>query len=106
MDPDKVMEDPVDIEALLEAPFLFGVGVMGLWELPWDTPIYCGQRTTIIPRSIPMIIPTEQLLNIPGIRVLSVRVEAHSIKCEIESIQDYSLCHRCGQKATEFHGYD
>jgi hypothetical protein len=26
-----------------------------------------------------MIIPTEQLLNIPGIRVLSVRVEAHSI---------------------------
>ena len=27
MDPDKVMEDPVDIEALLEALFLFGVGV-------------------------------------------------------------------------------
>src|ERR687896_1810815 len=53
-----------------------------------------------------MMIPTEQLLNIPGIRVLSVRVEAHSIKCEIESTQGYSLCHRCGQKATEFHGYD
>jgi hypothetical protein len=27
MDPDKVMEDPVDIKALLEALFLFGVGV-------------------------------------------------------------------------------
>ncbi len=27
MDPDKVMEDPVDIEALLEALFLFGVGI-------------------------------------------------------------------------------
>jgi transposase len=53
-----------------------------------------------------MIIPTEQLLNIPGIRVLSVRVEAHSIKSEIESTQGYSMCHRCGQKATEFHGYD
>jgi transposase len=53
-----------------------------------------------------MIIPTEHLLNIPGIRVLSVRVEAHSIKCEIESTQGYSLCYRCGQKATEFHGYD
>ena len=53
-----------------------------------------------------MIIPTEQLLNIPGIRVLSVRVEAHSITCEIESTQGYSMCHRCGQKATEFHGYD
>ena len=37
---------------------------------------------------------------------MSVRVEAHSITCEIESTQGYSLCHRCGQKATEFHGYD
>jgi hypothetical protein len=27
MDPGKVMEDPVDIEALLKALFLFGVGV-------------------------------------------------------------------------------
>ena len=27
MNPDKVMEDPVDIEALLEALFLFGIGV-------------------------------------------------------------------------------
>jgi hypothetical protein len=27
MDPGKVMEDPVDIEALLEMLFLFGVGV-------------------------------------------------------------------------------
>ncbi len=27
MDPDKVMEDPVDIEAWLQALFLFGVGV-------------------------------------------------------------------------------
>jgi len=53
-----------------------------------------------------MIIPSEQRLNIPGICVLSVRFEAHSIKCEIESTQGYSMCHRCGQKATEFHGYD
>ena len=27
MNPDKVMEDPVDIEALLEPFFLFGVGI-------------------------------------------------------------------------------
>ena len=27
MDPDKVMEDPVDIEALLETLFLFGIGI-------------------------------------------------------------------------------
>jgi transposase len=37
---------------------------------------------------------------------LSVRIEAHTITCEIESTQGYSMCHRCGQKATEFHGYD
>jgi hypothetical protein len=49
-----------------------------------------------------MIIPTEQLLNISGIRVLSVRVEAHSIQCEIESSQGYSMCHRCGQKPWNF----
>jgi hypothetical protein len=53
-----------------------------------------------------MVIPTEQLLNIPGIRVLSVKYDEDKIECQIESTQGYSLCHRCGQKATEFHGYD
>jgi transposase len=48
-------------------------------------------------------IPTEQLLNIPGIRVLSVKYDEHKIECQIELTQDYSLCHKCGQKATEFH---
>lgn len=32
-----------------------------------------------------MTIPTEQLLNIPGIRVLSVKVDENKIECEIES---------------------
>jgi len=53
-----------------------------------------------------MIISIEQLLNIPGIRVLSVKVEEHIIQCEIESTQGYSMCHRCGQEATEFHEYE
>jgi transposase len=48
-------------------------------------------------------ISTEQLLNIPEIRVLSAQVEERLIQCEIESTQGYSICHRCGQKATEFH---
>jgi transposase len=48
-------------------------------------------------------IPTEQLLNIPGIRVLSVKYDEHKIECQIELTQGYSLCHKCGQKATEFH---
>ena len=50
-----------------------------------------------------MTIPTEQLLNIPGIRVLSVKYDEHKIECPIELTQGYSLCHKCGQKATEFH---
>ncbi len=50
-----------------------------------------------------MTIPIEQLLNIPGIRVLSVKYDEDKIECQIESTQGYSLCHTCGQKATEFH---
>ncbi|MGH9837705.1 MAG: transposase family protein [Blastocatellia bacterium] len=53
-----------------------------------------------------MIIPTEQLLNIPGIRVLSVNYDEKKIECQIESTQGYSICHKCGQKATEFHEHE
>jgi transposase len=49
---------------------------------------------------------TEQLLNIPGIRVLSVKYDETRIECQIESTQGYSLCHKCGQKATEFHEHE
>ena len=50
-----------------------------------------------------MTIPIEHLLNIPGIRVLSVKYDEHKITCQIESTQGYSICHTCGRKATEFH---
>lgn len=50
-----------------------------------------------------MTISTEQLLNIPGIRVLNVKYDENKIECQIESTQGYSICHKCGQKATEFH---
>jgi transposase len=51
-------------------------------------------------------IPTEQLLNIPGIRVLSVKYDEDKIECQIESTQGYSMCHKCGQRATEFHEHE
>jgi transposase len=51
-------------------------------------------------------IPIEQLLNIPGIRVLSVKYDEHTIEYQIESTQGYSMCHTCGQKATEFHEHE
>ena len=50
-----------------------------------------------------MTIPSEQLLNIPGIRVLGVKYDEHTIECPIESTRGYSMCPTCGQKATEFH---
>ena len=53
-----------------------------------------------------MTIPPEQLLNIPGIRVLSVKYDEHKIECEIESTQGYSICHKCGQKATQFYEHE
>lgn len=53
-----------------------------------------------------MTIPPEQLLNIPGIRVLNVTYGENKIEFEIESTQGYSNCHKCGRQATEFYELD
>lgn len=47
----------------------------------------------------------QQLLNISDIRVLSVEINDRQMKCEIETTQGSSICHKCGQQATAFHGY-
>jgi transposase len=49
-----------------------------------------------------MQVPIEQLLNLPDIQVLEVEITEREIKCDIESTRGYSICHRCGQKATKF----
>jgi transposase len=49
-----------------------------------------------------MTVQFEQLLNLPDIRVLSFEMDEERIKCEIESTRGYALCHRCGQRATQF----
>lgn len=49
-----------------------------------------------------MQVPIEQLLNLPDIQVLNVEITEREIKCDIESTHGYSICHRCGQKATKF----
>ena len=49
-----------------------------------------------------MQVPIEQLLNLPDIQVLNVEITEREIKCDIESTRGYSICHRCGQKATKF----
>jgi len=70
----------------------------------------CGMPQYIVviesqnhPKEPPVTIPIEHLLNIPGIRVLSVKYDEHKATCQVESTQGYSICHTCGRKATEFH---
>jgi transposase len=44
----------------------------------------------------------EQLLNLPDVRVLSFEMDEERIKCDIESARGYAICHKCGQRATQF----
>lgn len=47
----------------------------------------------------------EQLLNLPGVRVLDADIAEREMTIQIESTDDYAVCHKCGQKATEFYCY-
>ena len=49
-----------------------------------------------------MNIPIEQLLNLPDVRILNVEVSKREIRCDLESIRGFAICHRCGEKATQF----
>ncbi|MCW5967865.1 MAG: hypothetical protein KIT57_05080 [Blastocatellales bacterium] len=53
-----------------------------------------------------MAISIEHLLNIPGIRVLSVNYDEKKIECQIESTRGYSICHKCGRKASDLHEHE
>jgi transposase len=45
----------------------------------------------------------EQLLNLPGVRVLSAEINEQEINLTVESTPHWAICHQCGQRATEFH---
>jgi hypothetical protein len=45
----------------------------------------------------------EQLLNLPGVRVLSAEIAEREMTIQIETIEDHAIRHKCGQKATEFY---
>ena len=49
-----------------------------------------------------MDIPIEQLLNLPDVRILKVEVSKREIRCDLESTRGFAICHRCGEKATQF----
>ena len=45
----------------------------------------------------------EQLLNLRGVRVLNVELTDRKVTIVIEITEDHAICHKCGQKATEFY---
>jgi hypothetical protein len=47
----------------------------------------------------------EQLLNLPGVRVLDADIAEREMTIQIESTDDYAVCHNCGQRATESYCY-
>lgn len=47
----------------------------------------------------------EQLLNLSGIQVLNAELSEQEMTIQIESTEDYAICHKCGRKATEFYCY-
>lgn len=45
----------------------------------------------------------ESLLNIPGVEVLQTEILEKEISIHVKIKSNYTRCHQCGQKATEFH---
>ncbi|MGH9849271.1 MAG: transposase family protein [Blastocatellia bacterium] len=45
----------------------------------------------------------EQMLNLDDVKVLSAEIKEQEIELHAESKGNHSICHQCGQKATEFH---
>jgi len=49
-----------------------------------------------------MDISIERLLDMPVVRVLNSEINEREISIRVEFSQHHSICHKCGQKATEF----
>ena len=50
-----------------------------------------------------MKVEIESLLNLPGVRVTRIEIEAQEIVLHVELTATKTRCHRCGQWATEFY---
>jgi transposase len=50
-----------------------------------------------------MSISIESLLNIPGVQVLKTEINEREISLHLKIESNYTRCHQCGQKATEFY---
>ncbi len=50
-----------------------------------------------------MSLSIESLLNIPGVQVLKTETHEHEVSIHLKIESNYTRCHKCGQKATEFY---
>ena len=50
-----------------------------------------------------MSISIENLLDLPGVQVLKTEIHEREISIHVKIESNYTRCHKCGQKATEFH---
>jgi len=50
-----------------------------------------------------MSVSIENLLDIPGVQVLRTEITEQEISIHVKIESNYTRCHKCGQKATEFH---
>ena len=50
-----------------------------------------------------MSVSIENLLDIPGVQVLKTEINEREISIHVKIESNYTRCHRCGQKVTEFH---
>jgi len=48
-------------------------------------------------------ISIENLLDLPGVQVLKTEIHEREISIHVKIESNYTRCHKCGQKATEFH---
>jgi len=50
-----------------------------------------------------MLVSFDDLLNIPGVRVVGAEVNENEINLQVEHTQHFAICRKCGNRATEFH---
>lgn len=49
-----------------------------------------------------MLVSFDDLLNLPQVRVMDAVLTETEITLQVEHTQHFALCHKCGERATEF----
>jgi transposase len=49
-----------------------------------------------------MLVSFDDLLNLPQVRVVNALLTETEITLQVEHTQHFAICHKCGERATEF----